>query len=1221
MAIPPEMIAAVDDNASSLLSIDGVTGIGIGFTEVSGVLTDNIAIIVSVKDTDNIPEGIPETLAGFPVAIVQRNVVLLKEDDTRYEPLLGGVSINRQGSSKGGTLGGIARDTTSGELRGLSNAHVLMIGGGKPGDLVQQPGDLLSNPKDVIGTILRSSTLTPPLFPVPPNLPIASSDAATCSITRSAAARIVDILRPVNGTDIAQPGDRVMKRGKTTGLTFGTVGQTHQYKVSGFDGRGFQLVDQFEISVDSSRSKMFSNLGDSGSLIVKEDTGEVVGLLWGGSADKTTGDGDGLYGFASDIGNVETDLGISFFWPIPQISALTPDTGSSTGGDQVVIDGVGLQLTSKVTVGGVPVTFQFVSDTQIVIPNMPPGTGAVDVLVTAPGGTSLVGRAESTFTYVSGTKTNLISPRFFGDDVLASCLTGHRIFDGSGDPPDSVGIIQQALSDLGFSISIDGEFGSDTGDVVTAYKSSRGIAPDDPIVGPETMTALDVDFAHELIDAKANAVAGTEFDLGDRLGTRIDLEDGFATCDFQNGICVEVGHVVAYAMPSIVQDAWVTAGGLDGDFGAPVSDPVQLDDSRSAQLFASAAFVFGAAQNFSLSIDLWQASVAGGFLIGLPLSTSQPTADGGASFVQHDQGVVLAVPGASPQPLSQAAFDMWNAQQAAGTPLGAPTGFAFPSTTNTTVFPFLNGGIELNSVGAASLIGLVIGDLQKYFQPEDPSQRLLVPMIGTNATPIVGGAAAFASMRDDIASTDGANDFVYILSWHCNIDLQLVAGDPSSTLRALLTACAGRNVQVRAMLWAGDPIPPPPTIVNFLPGGVAVPWQLAKDYAKTKTSRTVNDPAVQFINGLLATGNDTGAILDDRHLPMGSHHQKVVIVGRGLSAPSGGKLIAYVGGIEANLDRVPPPIPAELGSPLFDISVRLEDAGAWLVLSSFVSRWNAHPNHFGASLRGDGIPVPAHTGPLTVQVTNTYGAGCPFPGSVQTSSTALANGIKQARQFFYMEDQYFVGSTKMVAAINDVMSSKPTLVGIVVIAAEDSVADLPDIAFRRREFLRPLVTSFPGRFLVFERLGGGSTVGPTAYVHSKLLIVDDEAAFIGSANSNRRSWFHDSEIDATIVDRGGAGGTAPGTRGWVRDFRCTLWSQHLNLASATLGDFPTALTFWQAVVSGSFVLIDGTLTDISGTVSVRAYNATAAVARYAIAGIPVPDALLQKAWDSLEDPS
>ncbi len=162
-----------------------------------------------------------------------------------------------------------------------------------------------------------------------------------------------------------------------------------------------------------------------------------------------------------------------------------------------------------------------------------------------------------------------------------------------------------------------------------------------------------------------------------------------------------------------------------------------------------------------------------------------------------------------------------------------------------------------------------------------------------------------------------------------------------------------------------------------------------------------------------------------------------------------------------------------------------------------------------------------------------------------------------------------------------------------MIAAENSVADLPDLPFRRRAFLSPLATSFPDRFLVFERLGGGSTIGPTAYVHTKLL----------------------------IVDTSGPGGIAPGTRGVVRDFRCNLWSKHFNFTSKLFGDFATCLTIWKAIISGNLVILDGNLVDISGTVSVRSYNVGAIVPRFAIAGVPVDSKLLELAWNTLEDPS
>ncbi|MDH6247767.1 IPT/TIG domain-containing protein [Mycobacterium sp. OTB74] len=1213
MDVPPEMIAAVDENGAQLLSIAGVTGIDIGFTEVNGTSTENIAIRVSVADINNIPAGIPETLAGFPVVIIERNV-LPQADLARYEPLLGGISVARDtGLSATGTLGGIVRDSGTGELRGLSCAHIFVIGStGQPGDPIEQPelpSSQQPNPANVIGTLLRSGFPTTP-NPLPPGIPVGFSDSAICTITRSATAEIVDI-GLVNGTAIPQLGDRVMKRGKTTGLTHGIVNGIHR-EMQGTNGNQTAfLEDQFEIQVDGTRSLVWSAAGDSGSLVVKEDTLEVVGLLWAGTTDHN-GVPDGQFGYASDIDNVAADLGISLFWPIPQISTLNPSQGASGGGDQVAISGVGFQLASSVTIGGVPVSFQLISDSQIVVRRTPPGNGAVDVLVTAPGGTSLVGRAESAFTYLPAGKTVLISPRFFGDDVLGSCLSGHTIFDGSGDPPESVGRIQQALSDLGFGVGVDGVFGTDTDTAVTAYKTSKGITPDDPVVGPETMGALDDDFAHELIDAKANDVAGTRFDLGDRIGTRVDLEDGFATCNFQNGICIELGHAVAYAMPLSVQTAWVAAGGLEGTFGSPTNDPLELDDTRAVQEFTLVAFVFGGAQDFALNRDVWEGSVAGGSMIGLPLGPPQPIGAGGASFVPHDDGVVLATPEAAPQPLPQAVFELWSAQEAAGNSVGPPTAFAFPSTSGTTIFPFLNDGIELNSVGVPSLVELLRNDLQRYFQPGDVSLGLNNPVPArTEAIPLIGGTAAFAAMRDDIASTNGENDFVYILSWHCNVDLPLVAGDPTSTLRSLLASCASRKVQVRAMLWAGDPVPPPPTIV-LIGSPVGIAWQYVKDYVKTHSSRTVNAPAVEFINGLAASGNDAAAILDDQHLPMGSHHQKVVIVGRGpfSTTGAGGKLIAYVGGIEANIDRVPPPLLAEPGSPLFDISVRLEGAGALLVLDTFTLRWTPHPANLGAPLRGANLAVPTHTGPLVVQVTHTYGRGFPFPTAVQTASTALANGIKNARQFFYMEDQYFVGSPKMKTAIGDALSSNPGLVAIVVIAAEDSVIDTPDIGFRRRAFLQPIVASFPNQILVFERLGSGSTTGPTAYVHSKLLIVDDEAAFIGSVNSSRRSWFHDSEIDATIVDSGGAGGTTPGTRGWIRDFRCQLWSAHLNTASGVLGDPASDINLWRAVISGTLL-----------GASVRPYDVGAVVPRYSIKGVQLPDAVLQNGWDSFVDPT
>src|SRR5215471_20891183 len=139
MDVPPEMTAAVQDNGPQLLTIAGVTGIDIGFTELNGIPTEDIAIRVFVTDINNIPDGIPDTLAGFTVVILERNPVTDADDLRRFDPVVGGVSIAlvKGVLAAAGTMGGIARDSSTGELRGLTNAHVVSLGA--PGDTIQQP--------------------------------------------------------------------------------------------------------------------------------------------------------------------------------------------------------------------------------------------------------------------------------------------------------------------------------------------------------------------------------------------------------------------------------------------------------------------------------------------------------------------------------------------------------------------------------------------------------------------------------------------------------------------------------------------------------------------------------------------------------------------------------------------------------------------------------------------------------------------------------------------------------------------------------------------------------------------------------------------------------------------------------------------------------------------------------------------------------------------------
>ena len=87
----------------------------------------------------------------------------------------------------------------------------------------------------------------------------------------------------------------------------------------------------------------------------------------------------------------------------------------------------------------------------------------------------------------------LTNPRFAGDPVLEACAAGtHRMLTPETGP--AVAKVQQALLDLGFALPLhgaDGVFNEETGAAVVAYKTDRGIFPNDPVVGPKTMASLD----------------------------------------------------------------------------------------------------------------------------------------------------------------------------------------------------------------------------------------------------------------------------------------------------------------------------------------------------------------------------------------------------------------------------------------------------------------------------------------------------------------------------------------------------------------------------------------------------------------------------------------------------------------------------------------------------------------------------------------------------------
>jgi hypothetical protein len=182
----------------------------------------------------------------------------------------------------------------SGKTAILSNNHVVagQNRGIKGADRISQPGGAIIGPDQV-------ATLTD-------FVPLHASPAGAAPIMGTIVwndvdAGVAELCEGVNftqgylpsrgliapsGTDNAQPDDLVFKIGRTTGLTHGkvtdistTVGPI-PYDVGGCWFRRSFAIEGLEGTI-------FSDSGDSGSAVLREKTGEVLGILYAGNGSQT----------------------------------------------------------------------------------------------------------------------------------------------------------------------------------------------------------------------------------------------------------------------------------------------------------------------------------------------------------------------------------------------------------------------------------------------------------------------------------------------------------------------------------------------------------------------------------------------------------------------------------------------------------------------------------------------------------------------------------------------------------------------------------------------------------------------------------------------------------------------------------------------------------------------------------------------------------------------
>lgn len=383
---------------------------------------------------------------------------------------------------------------------------------------------------------------------------------------------------------------------------------------------------------------------------------------------------------------------------------------------------------------------------------------------------------------------------------------------------------------------------------------------------------------------------------------------------------------------------------------------------------------------------------------------------------------------------------------------------------------------------------------------------------GNCVQPLLDGAEYLARLGHELART-GPGDLVLLGGWRVDADQRLGA---RATVGQAVAASAARGALVRGLVWHSHP--------SWIVGS----WRENMQFART----------VHRAGGRI--------LLDQRIRPLGSHHQKFVVI-RYAADPS--RDVAFVGGVDLARSRADGP--EHHGDPLrrdfaavygprpswHDLQVELRGPAVGDIEQTFRERW-ADPAALtrlpwqyladrlgGLPRRADPLPprqpAPPAVGRSRVQVLRTYPAkrpAYPFaPEGEYSVARALTKALSRAQRLVYLEDQY-LWSEQVGRVLDAALRRNPELRIVAVCPRypdQEGHLKVPPKLLGQGLLLRTLSAEARERVtLLFPEDEQGRPI----YVHSKLCIIDDTWALVGSANLNRRSWSHDSELSVAVVE-------------------------------------------------------------------------------------------------------
>ncbi len=253
-----------------------------------------------------------------------------------------------------------------------------------------------------------------------------------------------------------------------------------------------------------------------------------------------------------------------------------------------------------------------------------------------------------------------------------------------------------------------------------------------------------------------------------------------------------------------------------------------------------------------------------------------------------------------------------------------------------------------------------------------------------------------------------------------------------------------------------------------------------------------------------------------------------------------------------------------------DLYLELSGTAVADVHHNFVQRWNeASERHATDGYHGEQgklklkfpTQLPAERGAVIVQIQRTTHANRYLHGPAPVGGVPykIARGertnleqyllmIETAKHTIYLENQA-VEVLEILTALRRALERGVEVV-LVMPAPRDLLMSAPTVEPQAFDAAQAVLGGFEGFTLAGIAGIGSDGQRQPVHVHSKLMLVDDAWATVGSANLHRWSLFGNGELNAAIW--------SPAA---VREFRIALLGEHLAMDTSKLDDLSALRTF------------------------------------------------------------